>query len=55
MPHTVGSDSATWGPAHWLGRFLRGGVDAVGAEAEFLQSRMRGRRQKNELHGCNAF
>lgn len=42
MPHTVGSDSATWGPAHWLGRFLRGGVDAVGAEAEFLQSRMRG-------------
>lgn len=42
MPHTVGSDSATWGPAHWLGRFLRGGVDAVGAEAKFLQSRMRG-------------
>lgn len=42
MPHTVGSDSATWGPAHWLGRFLRGGVDAVGAEAEFLQSRMQG-------------
>jgi len=42
MPHTVGSDSATRGPAHWLGRFLRGGVDAAGAEAEFLQSRMRG-------------
>lgn len=42
MPHIVGSDSATWGPAHWLGRFLRGGVDAVGAEAEFLRSRMRG-------------
>ncbi len=42
MPQTVGSDSATWGPAHWLGRFLRGGVDALWAEAEFLQSRMRG-------------
>lgn len=42
MPHTVGSDSATWRPAHWLGRFLRGGVDAVGAEAEFLQGRMGG-------------
>ena len=42
MPHTVGSDSATWGPAHWLGRFLRSGVDAVGAEVEFLHSRVRG-------------
>jgi transitional endoplasmic reticulum ATPase len=42
MPYGVGPESGTWGPAHWLGRFLRGGVDAVGAEAEFLQSRMQG-------------
>lgn len=42
MPRTSRSNTATWGPAQSLVRFLRGGVDAVGAEAEFLQRRMRG-------------